>query len=869
MTPSALSPPPGPAGAVTIRGGRSDGGLLGKILRVVLFLLTVGGAAGATVVAALFVVHARDLPEFDDVSQYRPKLASRVFSVDGRLIGEFYEERRVVVAYDAIPRRLVQAFIAAEDKKFFDHRGIDYVGMANAVLQWATGQTKKLRGASTITQQLAKSLLVSSEGFTAATERSARRKVREALLASRLEDSLNKEEILWLYLNQVYLGHGAHGVQAAAENYFKKNVDELNLAEMALLAGLPQAPSRFSPIVRPSAARARQEYVLKRMEEDGYITHAERTEALALSVEKTVHPRDDRFLDTAPYFTEHVRRYLVEKYGLKALLTGGLTVWTTLDLERQHHAEVALTDGVRSADKRQGWLGPVVDGDLLKDPGKVDAALKAIDAAMIPGKGAGPLVEGDPVLVYVEKIDLENQWAVVRAGSKHYGKLPLAGMRWARKPNPNQSWEGRKIESIKSVVQVGDVVLAQPWFSRKRFIAEAMSPADAVRKLPEPEAVSSTAPLFTLDQVPRVQGALIAMNPATGYVEAMIGGYAFEQSEFNRAFQSCRQPGSAFKPIVYAAAVVREGYTPATMILDTPITLRDDEIGKSWKPQNFDGGFKGEVTAREALMNSMNMPALHTMQRVGTKNVVDFAHHLGIKTPLKEELGTALGSSCVTPWELTSVYTTFARMGLRPEPVFLKRVVDRDGNVLEQHASPDDPWQTHPQKFSALYRLLEERPQRLMNADETYLLHYLLTQVATVGTAARAASLRHPVAGKTGTTNDSFDTWFAGYTPTLVTTVWVGYDTYEYPLSVGEQGGRTSLPIWLDFMTPSLQGREERAWAPPEGICHVRVDGRNGRRTTEDGPTVFVAPFKCDATPEESAVGGAPSLGEAIDKGGL
>jgi len=869
MTPSALPPAPGPPAPVTLRGGRADDTLLIRVLRVLLFCLTVGATVGVAGLMATFVYYAHDLPEFDDVSQYRPKLASRIFSVDGRLIGEFYEERRIVVPYEGIPRRLVQAFIAAEDKKFFDHHGIDYVGMANAVLQKVTGQTKKLRGASTITQQLAKSLLVSSEGFGAATERSVRRKVREALLASRLEETLHKEEIIWLYLNQVYLGHGAYGVQAAAENYFKKNVDELNLAEMALLAGLPQAPSKFSPIVKPSAARARQEYVLKRMEEDGFVSAAERSEALALAVEKTVHPRDDRFLDTAPYFTEHVRRYLVEKYGLKALLTGGLTVWTTLDLERQHHAEVALTDGVRSTDKRQGWLGPVVDGDLLQDPAKVDAALKAMDSAMIPGKGAGPLVEGDSVLVYVEKVDLENQWALVRAGTKHTGKLPLAGLRWARKPNPNQGWEGRKVENIKAVLKAGDVVLAQPWFSKKRFIAEAMSPADAVRKLPEAEAVSPMSPLFTLDQVPRVQGSLVAMNPTTGYVEAMIGGYAFEQSEFNRAFQSCRQPGSAFKPIVYASAIVREGYNPATMILDTPITLRDDEIGKSWKPQNFDGGFKGEVTAREALMNSMNMPALHTMQKVGTKNVVDFARHLGIKTKLKEELGTALGSSCVTPWELTSVYTTFARMGLRPEPVFLKRVVDRDSNVLEQHASPDDPWQTHAQKFSALYRLLEERPQRLMNADETYLLHYLLTQVATAGTAARAASLRHPVAGKTGTTNDSFDTWFAGYTRTLVTTVWVGYDTYEYPLSVGEQGGRTSLPIWLDFMGNSLNGRDERAWAPPEGICHVRVDGRNGRRTSDDGPTVFVAPFKCDATPEDDAMAGAPRLDEAIDKGGL
>ncbi len=864
MSPEAV---PGPAPVVKpvvkIEGGRSSG-LFFKLVRLALFFGVVMGAAGAAVVTGVFVYYAKDLPEFDNVNQYRPKLATKVYSVDGRLIGEFYEERRVVVPYERIPKRLVQALMSSEDKKFFDHHGIDYVGMANAVLQKIM-HGGKLRGASTLTQLLAKSLLVSSVGFAAATERSVKRKVREALLAVRLEEDLNKEEIMWLYMNQVYLGHGAYGVQAASENYFKKNVDELNLAEMALLAGLPQAPSKWSPIVKPTAARARQEYVLKRMVDDGYITDAERQEALALSVEKTVKPRDERFMDTAPYFAEHVRRYLVDKYTNKELLTGGLTVWTTLDLEREGAAEQALINGVREVDRRQGYLGPVVDGSLMKDPKKVDEALAAIEKNMLPK--SGELVEGDQVLVVVTAVDTEKQWATVRAGTKHKGVLPLAGMRWARKPKPTENWEFHKVTSIREVVKVGDIVLAQPWFSKKAFLQNAMGANESASKLPPEDDISATSPVFTLDQAPRVQGSLISMNPATGYVEAMIGGYSFEQSEFNRAFQSCRQPGSAFKPIVYSAAIVREEYTPATMILDTPITLRDDEIGKSWKPQNFDGDFKGEVTCREALMNSMNMPALHTMLKVGTKNVIDWAHHLGIKTELKEELGTALGSSCVTPWELTSVYTMFARNGLRPEPVFIKRIVDRDGKVLEQHASPNDPWQTHEQKFSALYRFLEEKPARLMQPDDAWLIHWLLTQVATRGTAARAASLHHPVAGKTGTTNDSFDTWFAGYTPTLVTTVWVGYDDYQYPLAVGEQGGKTSLPIWLEFMGKALDGKDDGDFREPAGICNARVDGRNGHRIFEDAPGSFVAPFKCGKEPERAPASGA--MNDAITSGGI
>lgn len=858
-----MSPESVPPVDVVFRGGRRPG-LLRKLLRFAVFVGLVGGVVGVVAVASAFAYYAKGLPEFTSVDQYRPKLATKVFSVDGRLIGEYYEERRVVVPYERIPKRLVQAFMSSEDKKFFDHHGIDYVGMANAVLQKLKNPGAKLRGASTLTQQLAKSLLVSSEGFAAATERSVKRKIREALLASRLEEDLNKEEIMWLYLNQVYLGHGAYGVQAAAENYFKKNVDELNLAEMSLLAGLPQAPSKWSPIVKPSAARARQEYVLKRMVEDGYITAAERQQALELSVEKTVKARDERFMDTAPYFAEHVRRYLVETYGNKALLTEGLTVWTTLDLEREGYAETALIDGVREVDRRQGYLGPVVEGALLKDPKKVEAALAAIDKAMIP---TGALAEGDQVLVHVVDVDAERQWATVRAGTKVKGILPLAGMRWARKPKPTENWEFHRVNSVREVVKPGDIVLAQAWFSKKTFLKNAMGAGESASKLPDESEVSATSPWFTLDQAPRVQGSLISMNPITGYVEAMIGGYSFEQSEFNRAFQSCRQPGSSFKPIVYSAAIVREEYSPATMILDTPVTLRDDEIGKSWKPQNFDGDFKGEVTAREALMNSMNMPALHTMLKVGTKNVVDWAKHLGIKTPLKEELGTALGSSCVTPWELTSVYTTFARTGLRPEPVFIKRVVDRDGHVLEQHASPNDPWQTHDQKFSALYRFLEEKPQRLMQPDDAYIIHWMLTQVATRGTAAKAASLGHPVAGKTGTTNDSFDTWFAGYTPTLVTTVWVGYDTYDYPLSVGEQGGKTSLPIWLSYMGNSLRGKDEGDFRQPAGICSARVDGRTGARTNEDAPGNFVAPFKCGKEPKMASA--ASTLNDAISKGGI
>ncbi len=858
---SALPP------TIAIAGERSPPHLIARLLSLAIFGAVVGTIALVVLATVGVAAYSQNLPDFTDVAQYRPKLATKVLSVDGRLMGEFYNERRIVVPYERIPKRLIQAFIAGEDKKFFDHDGIDWVGMGSAVFQKVTGQRDKLRGASTITQQLAKSLLISAEGFGAGTERSVKRKLREAILAKRLESTLNKEEIIWLYLNQVYLGHGAYGVQAAAENYFRKDVYELSLAEMSLLAGLPQAPSRFSPFVNPGSSRARQSYVLGRMLDDGYITKAEKDEALSSSVEKTVHARDDRFLETAPYFTEQVRRYIVDTYGIKPLLEGGLTVWTTLDLEREHFAEDALTNGVLTVDKRQGFLGPIAELSTDEQVKKTLALVqtKGLKANNLDGKP----IEDYPYLVVVDSVDRDNQWAVVKLGEQMTGRLPLAGMRWARKPKPTENWEKGKIVDVKQALKKGDVVLARPFYSKAAFLQHAMGAADSVQKLPDDAEVTASAPLFTLDQAPKTQGALISMNPHTGYVEAMIGGYSFEESEFNRAFQSCRQPGSAFKPLVYSAAIVREDYNPATMILDTPVTLRDDAIGKSWKPQNMEGAFKGEVTCRDAVSMSMNMPALHTMEKVGIKNVVAWAKHMGIESTLKEELGTALGSSCVSPWELTSVYNIFARQGLRAEPVFIKRIVDRDGKVLEQHASPNDPWQTHEQKLDALYRLLEEKPRRAMEAPDAFLMHYLLTQVTGRGTAVNAQKLHRPVAGKTGTTNDSFDAWFAGYTSTLVTTVWVGYDTNEYPLATGEQGGRTALPIWLDYMEPALKGKIEPEWTAPAGICYARIDNNTGKRTSIDKPQSFVAPFRCGKEPPSDVAGTGVSLDEAQRRGGI
>jgi penicillin-binding protein 1A len=826
-------------------------------VRLLLWLGGVGVLAGGAVGIGMYAHYSEDLPPFTGLEDYNPKLATRVYSVDGRLIGEFGTERRRLVEYERIPRRLIQAFIATEDKKFFDHGGIDYVGNVRAVLFKVIGKSSRIGGTSTITQQTAKSLLISYEGFEKGTERSIRRKAREAILARRLEAKLNKEEILYLYLNQVFLGHGAYGIQSASEHYFRKDVEELTLPEMALIAGLPQAPSRYSPLKSKKAAESRVKTVLSRMVRNGFITEAEKTKALSVDLASIVKPRDDRFRDTAPYFTEHVRRYIYDTYGQDALYEGGLQIYTTLDLERQAHAEDALVRGLRATDKRQGWRGAFAN---VKDEKKQDAILSYIEKTYVNG---GELKEDESYMALVKEVNNGAGQAVVQVGGTK-GILPLAGMLWGRPVNPERYWENHYVQKVSSVLKPGDLILVMK-SNYKELRAEGTRTSAALKSIPK--TLEGTN-LFKLDQVPSVEGALIAMNPHTGYVESMIGGYAFEDSEFNRAFQSCRQPGSSFKPIVYSTAVVREDYTPGTMVPDTPITVRDGDIGKSWKPQNFEFDYQGEVTVRQALMNSMNIPALHTMQNVGIKNVLAFAKKLGVKTELKEELGTAIGSSCVTPWELTNVYTTFARGGLRPEPVFIKRVLDRDDKILEEHASFNDPWQTVDQRLDSLYRGLLQPPYRVMDSDDAFIVNYLLTQVATRGTAAKASKIGHPVAGKTGTTNDSFDTWFVGYTPSLVASVWVGYETYKMPLARREQGGRTSLPIWMSFMSKSLEGKKERDWSPPPGICHARVSNKTGARTNSAGQGTFLAPFRCDEMPEFAPVAGV-QLEDLAKSGGI
>ncbi|MBI3180587.1 MAG: PBP1A family penicillin-binding protein [Myxococcales bacterium] len=821
-----------------------------------LSLLGVLALSGATAAAgtglALYYKFSVGLPEIPRVDEYWPPILTEVYTADAVLAGEFYAERRKVVPYDHIPKRLVQAFIASEDASFFDHGGVDFVGTTRAafktLLKKASG-SGSVQGGSTLTQQTAKAVLISAEGYKAATVKKLSRKIREAILAYRLERALTKEEILYLYLNNVYLGHHSYGVQSAAENYYRKDVRDLNLAEMALVAGLPQAPSRYSPFTNPEAAKKRRSYVLRRMLEEGMISREEHDQANADEV--AVFPVEDVFHEFAPYFTEEVRRDVVARYGNPALLSSGLKVFTTMDSEKQRAAQEAVFRGLLAVDKRQGFRGPLLNLSEKERDAFLERSEKALAAEKIqPERFYVGLVTG---------IDEEKVSADVQVGP-HKGKLPLLGMRWARMLNAEHYYPSVVISKVSPPLKVGDVVLL-------RAVAEAKDLYDdkeqydegANKKLPE------GVQLFRLEQEPELQSGLVSVDPHRQYLLAMVGGYDFDANEYNRAFQACRQPGSAFKPIAYSAAIEQLKWTEATVIVDSPIVYDDPENQNRWKPENYGEDFQGDVLLRTALVNSMNIPAVKTFIAVGVKKMAAWTAKLGLTTPMNQDFSAALGSSCVYPFELTQVYATFNRLGVSKPTFFIRKIEDRFGRLVEDHTAFDDPWAGLVDRVAAGYARMYEPGTKVMEPETAYIMVDLMRGVVKEGTGAPASRLGKPAAGKTGTTNDSFDAWFAGFTKDLVTTVWVGYDLNPHPLGKYETGGRAALPIWLRYMRQALDGKPQPEIDPPGSLDLVRlkVDTKTGKLASSASKHQADMWFLRGTEPKEQQ----PEKG-AIDTGG-
>ncbi|MCA9541302.1 MAG: PBP1A family penicillin-binding protein [Myxococcales bacterium] len=728
-------------------------------------------------------------------------------------MGEFTVERRVVVPLARIPHHLIQAFLAAEDKRFFAHDGVDYVATGRAFLANAlAGRT--VQGASTLTQQLCKTLV--------GREKSYVRKAREAILARRTEAVLSKLEILRLYLNQIYLGHGAYGVQAAARNYFGKDVFQLDLAEAAMLAGLPPQPGKLNPVLDPKGARRRQRYVLDRMVEEGFITRAEADTAFAEPLDvKSEQP--SVFDEGAPYYAEHVRKEIQARYGYDALNGDGLRVYLAVDADRQRAAQGALQDGLHAMGDRQGYAGPIAH----LEPDETDDFVARASALY---HGPEALAEGAWYFALVDAV--EKSGAQVRIGALQ-ATLPLKrGASWAMPFDIEAEANTGHLTDVRDALKPGDVVLV-------RHLA------------PKGEAADAT-PAVRLGQIPPVQGALMALEAGTGHVSAMVGGFDFDQSEYNRAFQGCRQPGSVFKPIVYSLALDRD-YTLATPIDDTPITVYDRKEQYIWKPRNFGGQYKGAVLLRDALIHSMNIPAIRVIRHVGPDAAAEWAAYLGITTPMYPDQSLVLGSSCVYPWDMVQVYATFAARGRRPRPVFIRRVEDRDGRVLEDRTHFADPWAPVSARLDGMLRAAFEPPPRALSEQTAYLMQTALAQVVESGTAVKARKLGKPAGGKTGTT-DAYDAWFLGFTEGLTTGVWVGSDHNKRKLGKGETGGKVALPIWLRFMQAALEDVPQDAFtdALPEGIEYHRIDVESGL-LAPSGNRALNLPFRQGTEPTEFA----------------
>lgn len=857
---------------VTYHGQRPKGGFLRRALRWLLFFTLAAIVGGGMVGLATYVALSQDVPNFKQLSDYRPKLVTRVYGQEGQLVGELYREKRIYVPYEKMPRRLVQAFLASEDAGFFDHSGIDFMGIARAMVKNIRAG-RVVQGGSTVTQQVAKALIIQEAGYKEGTAKKYSRKIKEAILAQRLESNLAKQDILTLYLNHIFLGNQAYGVQAAAHNYFRKTIDQLNLAEMALLAGLPQAPSRYSPFRYPQRARERRKYVLDQMLKNELITQQELEEAEATPI--TVYPAPDTSREVTPFFTEHIRRMLIEDERFQNLrdkekyrsvedwaLEDGLEIYTTVDVERYRAAEDAFYDNLRMVDKRQGFHhnaeGKPEFLAVLKDREELAKFKKAYEEELSHLRRLEKLEDGELYVAVIMEIDRGKDLMKVDIGP-HHAVLPLAAMRWARKPNSEAWFESSLLTRIPDWFKPGSVILVRTTTLEK--VKKDRFAGPFLKNVPE------GVQLVALEQEPKLEAALLSIDSQSGYVLSMLGGYSYDRSEFNRATQACRQPGSSFKPIVYAAALDLKEWTPATTVLDAPITGYDPEAGKTYKPKNFESKFLGEVTLRTALQNSMNVPAIKVLQGVGVADAIGYAKKLGISNaivdpeqrkaaqwppPLPPELGLALGQGCVLMSDLIEVYRLFANYGKRTDRRFITRIVDRDGKLIYDDSWYADPWMGVDRQVERALQISAKPPEQVVDRITAALITKMMRNVVTGGTGAPAQSLGVPVAGKTGTTNDSFDAWFIGFTTEIVTAAWVGYDTYEYPMGKYEQGGRAALPIWLGYMRRAIKGKKTGEFLPPAGVAFARIDPKSGKRARGDTPGAVTEWFREGTEPTDS-----------------
>jgi penicillin-binding protein 1A len=792
-------------------------------------LLFAGGTilfiVGVTAAAGLLWHFSRELPDYSQLQDYEPAVMTRVHASDGSLLAEYAKERRLYIPIQAVPKLVINAFLAAEDKNFYEHGGIDFSGIARAGIAYIQnyGSGRRPQGASTITQQVAKNFLLTNE-------LSLTRKIKEALLSMKIERTFSKEKILELYLNEIYLGLGAYGVAAASLLYFDKSVHELTLPEAAYLAALPKGPNNYHPFRRRDDAIARRNYVIDRMVEDRYVTAQEGDAAKKDPLQVTQRPTGAHIF-AAEYFAEEVRRYVYDNFGEKKLYEGGLSVRATLDPKLQVLARKTLTDGLVKFDETQGYRGAVTKIEPTGDWGTKLAEVKAL-SDIAPWRLAAVLETTDQSARIGLQPGRDPSGSVVK--ERETGTIALEGVRWAKAASgPTR---GRTATKVSQVLEVGDVIYVEP--------------------------IAGKEGQFRLRQIPEISGAMVAMDPQTGRVLAMVGGFSYDQSQFNRATQALRQPGSSFKPVVYATAL-DNGYTPSSVVLDAPLEI--DTGSGVWRPENYEGKFYGPSTLRFGIEHSRNVMTVRLAQDIGMPLIGEYAKRLGVYDNLPPYLSFALGAGETTLLRMVGAYSMFDNGGRKIQPTLIDRVQDRYGHTIYRHDQREcrgctaTKWENQPEPS-----LIDKR-ERVLDPMTAYQITSMMEGVVQRGTGTAVKEVGKPLAGKTGTTNDEKDVWFVGFSPDLVVGVFMGYDK---PRHIGNRatGGGLAAPIFRDFMKVALADKPGVPFRVPAGIKLIRVDPKTGMRAGPGDSRVILEAFKPGTAPPDnySAIGVADPDGRPL-----
>ena len=755
---------------------------------------------GLTIVTAVYFYYLPQIPSVSELRNTQLNLPLRVYSKDDQLIAEFGEYRRRPITYEEVPDDLRNAFIAIEDARFYDHKGIDFKGIARAIVS-AFKSGRVTQGASTITMQVARNFFLSND-------RTIDRKLREALLALKIEDELNKEEILELYLNKIFLGKRSYGVGSAAEIYYGKKVEDLTLAQSAMIAGLPKAPSKYNPVRNPKRAKVRRDYILKRMFELDYITESAYQTALDESLSATIHNVETETY--APYMAEMARTDAIKRFGEENIYKLGLKIYTTLDSDEQDNAITTLRDNLLKYTKRHGYRGPedqIALSSFKKSSDRQEKLKKyKVYANLYPAVVTDATSEKVSLEVYQQNKPVD---------------LKLEQMSWARK-YINENKRGKKPKKVNEVLNIGDVIRVQ----------------------------KDDKGIWNLSQLPKVTGALVSMNPKNGAIEAIAGGFDFTYSKFNRALQAKRQPGSSFKPFIYAAALAK-GLSPATTIEDKALELENS----TWEPKNYGHEEGGPTRLRVALAKSKNLVSIRLLQEIGLGYAMQYAKRFGFKKrALPADLTLSLGTGSATPLEMATAYSSFANGGYKIESHFIRRIMDKNDNVIFEA----DPITVCPSclinKQNSDNKFVSHPAKRIMTPQTHYQITSMLQSVAQSGTAARTNRLkRSDLAGKTGTTDDQKDAWFAGFNPEKVTTVWVGFDQIA-PLGKRETAADAALPIWMDFMQTALKDTKAKGWKVPRGLIDVQLDSETGMPPNEYTLETIIEKLTPDQIPTEEEI---------------